>query len=319
MIQSTGFRELEDKMEETFAVHGVPDTITHDNGPCYNSSEWRKFAGKWGFKIRPCTPEHPQANGIAERFMQVLVKVVHTAIAMGQDPKVEVRRMLLNYRNTPHASTGKTPAELMIGRQIKTRIPTVMKRANRKKDMEARKYNGEINDRREKEYNKRKHARNTDLKKGDQVLIKQEKTTIKPPYDPRPYTVVEIKGTKITAERDGQTRSRNKAKFKKIWNRPHRLLPAGLQEETGTEAESEDELDIMLEEESGDVEPEVREAEQDMQEDQQQIMGRQAEDNRIRKESTSDSQEEQKLRKSTRHRDTNQGQEQGQAHGRGGA
>ena len=36
-----------------------------------------------------------------------------------------------------------------------------------------------------------------------------------------------------------------------------------------------------------------------MQEDQQQIMGRQAEDNRIRKESTSDSQEEQTLRKST--------------------
>ena len=133
MIKSTGFRKLEGKMEETFAVHGVPDTITHDNGPCYNSSEWRRFAGKWGFKIRPCTPEHTQANSIAERFMQVLVKVVHTAIAMGQDPKVEVRRMLLNYRNTPHALTGKTPAELMIGRQIKTRIPTVMKRANRKK------------------------------------------------------------------------------------------------------------------------------------------------------------------------------------------
>ena len=59
-------------------------------------------------------------------------------IATNQDPKVEVRRMLLNYRNTPHTSTGKTPAELMIGRQIKTQIPMTLKKANRKADAEAK-------------------------------------------------------------------------------------------------------------------------------------------------------------------------------------
>ena len=52
-------------------------------------------------------------------FMGVLVKVVHAAVASGQDPRVEVRRRLLNYRNTPHPSTGKTPADLMMRRQIK--------------------------------------------------------------------------------------------------------------------------------------------------------------------------------------------------------
>ena len=50
--------------------------------------DWKKFAKQWGFDRRPCTPEHPQANGIAEQFMSVLVKVVHTSIAIGQDPKV---------------------------------------------------------------------------------------------------------------------------------------------------------------------------------------------------------------------------------------
>ena len=102
MVTSTAFDKLHGKLEDSFNIHGIPDSITHDNGPCYNSKDWRRFARQWGFEIRPCTPEHPQSNGIAERFMRVLVKVVHAAVASGQDPKVEVRRRLLNYRNTPH-------------------------------------------------------------------------------------------------------------------------------------------------------------------------------------------------------------------------
>lgn len=36
----------------------------------------------------PCTPEHPdETNGIAERFMAVIAKIVHAAIAEGNYPK----------------------------------------------------------------------------------------------------------------------------------------------------------------------------------------------------------------------------------------
>ena len=66
--------------------------------------------------------------------MGVLVKTLHAAVASNQDPKVEVRRRLMNYRNTPHPSTGKTPAELMIRRQIRTRVPVLMKSATEKVD-----------------------------------------------------------------------------------------------------------------------------------------------------------------------------------------
>ena len=38
-----------------------------------------------------------------------------------------VKRRLLNYRNTPHPSTGVAPAELMFRRNIRTRIPTIRK------------------------------------------------------------------------------------------------------------------------------------------------------------------------------------------------
>ena len=51
VIKSTGFQKLEGKLEETFTVHGVTDSIMHDNGLCYNSSDWRCFARKWKFGI----------------------------------------------------------------------------------------------------------------------------------------------------------------------------------------------------------------------------------------------------------------------------
>ena len=70
--------------------------------------------------------------------MEVLVKIVHMPVAGSQDPKLEVKMRMLNYRNTPHPSIGKTPAELMIRRQIRTRVPKLMKPTQEKVDREAK-------------------------------------------------------------------------------------------------------------------------------------------------------------------------------------
>ena len=43
MVTSTEFEKLQEKMEDSFQIHGIPDSVTHDNGPCYNSGEWRKL------------------------------------------------------------------------------------------------------------------------------------------------------------------------------------------------------------------------------------------------------------------------------------
>ena len=58
--------------------------------------------------------------------MSYIVKVTHASIAEGKDPKSEIYKFLMNYRNTPHSSTGKTPASLMMNRGIKTKIPAII-------------------------------------------------------------------------------------------------------------------------------------------------------------------------------------------------
>jgi len=56
--------------------------------------------------------------------MSVLVKTVHAAIVEGKDLKLEIQRRVINYRNTPHPSTGKAPNQLIMGRLLNTKIPS---------------------------------------------------------------------------------------------------------------------------------------------------------------------------------------------------
>ena len=53
----------------------------------------------------------------------MLVKTIHAAKAEGKDPKLEIKKRLMNYRNTPHPAIGVAPAELMFRRSIKSKIP----------------------------------------------------------------------------------------------------------------------------------------------------------------------------------------------------
>ena len=76
-------------------MYGKPDIITHDNGLPHDSRGWRKYAKQVGFIRKPCSPKHTEGNGIAERFMGVIVKLVHAAMAEKKDLKLETERRLL--------------------------------------------------------------------------------------------------------------------------------------------------------------------------------------------------------------------------------
>ena len=77
---------------------------------------------------------------------------------------------------------------------------------------------------------------------GERVLVKQVKTTNKPPFDPDYYTVMEARSTKITGERRGKTKTRIVEKWKLYKERPAHLniatLPK-LEEERESESDSD--------------------------------------------------------------------------------
>ena len=250
VVTSTSFEKLKPALERSWSLLGVPDQVVHDNGPPYNSAEWRKYAREKGFKLKPCTPEHPKSNSIVERFMGVLVKTVHVAVAMGKDPVTEVQRRLMNYRNTPHPSTGKSPSELMMGRRLKTKIPARLAASDTQAHQEAKEKDKVTRSKRKEVYDKKHRTQEQEIKPGDMVLVKQQKTTTKPPFDPKPYQVKEVKGTQITVIRGKQQKVRSKEKVKLLRKRAEHLRGGSTesynQEEMREELDEEDDWDINL-------------------------------------------------------------------------
>lgn len=56
-------RTIIQRLETTFAHHGIPDVVFTDNGTQLISSEMQKFTEKWDFEIISRSPSYPQANG----------------------------------------------------------------------------------------------------------------------------------------------------------------------------------------------------------------------------------------------------------------
>lgn len=65
------------------------------------------------------TPYHPATNGLAERFVQTWRYALKTSQGQGTLHQ-RLHNFLLNYRNTPHATTKTSPANLMLKRDLRT-------------------------------------------------------------------------------------------------------------------------------------------------------------------------------------------------------
>ena len=63
-------------------------------------------------------------------------KIWHTADVEGKNPKIEINKHLLMVRSTPHPTTKKSPAEILFGRKISTRLPLSNPRTIERPDIE---------------------------------------------------------------------------------------------------------------------------------------------------------------------------------------
>jgi len=109
-----------EKLRHTFSTHGVPEVLVSDNGPCFVGSEFKKFTHQNGIRHVTSAPYHPSTNGLAERSVQTFKTVMKKWKSDGGSIETRVDRFLFAYRNTPHSTTGLSPAELLMNRRPRT-------------------------------------------------------------------------------------------------------------------------------------------------------------------------------------------------------
>ena len=146
----------------------MPDSIRSDNGPQFIASEYREFAQSFGFETVTSSPHFPQSNGVAERAVQTAKSILQQ-----KDPDVAI----LNFRNTKHSSIGTSPAEALMGRKLKGRVPILTKLlAPAAGDRDSLVTNDKAaKDRYKQAYDRRHGAKPlTPLIPGDNVLVKTD-------------------------------------------------------------------------------------------------------------------------------------------------
>ena len=101
-----------------FSRFGIPEYMVSDNGSPFSSKEMSEFCRKYGVKQKFSPPFHPCSNGEAE----INVKTFKRAMKcyQGADISEGLQLFLMQYRNTPHCTTGKSPSEMLLGRTSRT-------------------------------------------------------------------------------------------------------------------------------------------------------------------------------------------------------
>jgi transposase InsO family protein len=102
-------------LKSQFARHGIPEKLRTDNGPQYSSREFSDFCNEYGIQHTTSSPLYPQSNGEAERAVQ-------TVNVCGRSAMTNILA-LLNYRTTPLKGLSFSPAQLLMSRRPRNKIP----------------------------------------------------------------------------------------------------------------------------------------------------------------------------------------------------
>ena len=218
IVRSTKAASVIPKLDKMFATHGIPETMTSDNGPPFNGDDYQRYLTALGINKNPSTPKWPQGNAEVERFNQPLGKALKTATIEGKVWQQEINRFLLQYRTTPHSTTKVSPAELLFNRVVQGTLPSLKKNVVIDRHKEARE--NELSSQR---YNKqyadgKRRAKASDLKVGDNVLVKQDRRNkLTPTFNETPYIVTDRTKSRVTAKnKHDHTVTRNVSHFKRI-------------------------------------------------------------------------------------------------------
>ena len=146
-------------LQSIFTTHGLPELLVSDNGTPFTSQEFHSFTKALGIRHNTSAPYHPATNGLAERAVQTFKQFLRKSSDGPLEEKLQ--QFLFQYRITPHSTTGSSPAQLLFGRQLRSRLDLL------RPDLHSR-----VQQRQEQQKaNKDNKARPRSLSVGDPVLV----------------------------------------------------------------------------------------------------------------------------------------------------
>ncbi|KAL7881434.1 hypothetical protein AOLI_G00082820 [Acnodon oligacanthus] len=158
-------------MKSIFSRHGVPTEVFTDNGPQFSGAGFKAFSEEWDFVHTTSSPHFPQSNGLTEKLVGIVKKLMRKAKDGGGD----FYKALMAYRSTP-LGCGFSPAQLLMGRCLRSNLPVKEDLLEIKEGSTVRQLK-EIERSKQKIYYDRKTRQLPELHEGDGVRLKDKEDT----------------------------------------------------------------------------------------------------------------------------------------------
>ena len=162
MARNTSAKATITILRELFAKYGLPVHCVSDNGPQFRSEEFAHFLKMNGVKHIRVAPYHAASNGLAERMVQSFKNHMKTCKGSKLSVQQRIGNFLLTYRSTKHPTTGRTPASLFLGRELRTRL-TLLRPSTGEKVMDSQAKQKAAHD---------VHVKFREFYPGDRILVK---------------------------------------------------------------------------------------------------------------------------------------------------
>lgn len=220
-VKSTDWQSTMKVFDRLFEERGYPKSIKTDNGPPFSGREYKEYCKERSIKDVYSTPLHPQQNGMAERYMQIVNKAMQIAALNGHPYEVELASCVRAHNSAKHRVTQMAPEELLHKRKIRRDLPLTGKTRIEIDEEALRERDADEKASAKAREDKKRNATRTKIEIGDNVVIfKTARAKGDPKYDPTPYIVTsKDRGDLELRDEDGRVTKRNVTHVKKVWDR----------------------------------------------------------------------------------------------------
>ena len=120
LLPTTSSRAVITKLKGHFARYGIPKQLVSDNGPQFSAVKFKECAAEYGIEHRTSSPGHPKSNGNAESAVKAAKTMMKKAVKDNTNQYIA----LLELRNTPLQSHGKSPVQLLFNCRMRMLLPS---------------------------------------------------------------------------------------------------------------------------------------------------------------------------------------------------
>ena len=109
-------------MRTVFARYGLPKQIVSYNGSTFTSESFQVFMKRNGILHIRTAVAKASTNGLVERFNASFKSSIRAMNSEMDNLNQKLNFFLHTYRNTPHSTTGGTPAKMFLDRVLRSRL-----------------------------------------------------------------------------------------------------------------------------------------------------------------------------------------------------